>query len=645
MIAPVQLPILPPDSAPPDDSLPPVDSGRTASPAAASPEAPDLIPARMLNEFTYCPRLGYLEFVQGEFADNLETLEGTFGHRRVDQPSRGEVPSPLGHSAGDSSSIESLPHAESTAEIPSTDQSSSTTAAPSAAKSTGKAKRGSRKGAKDAPANADIEPIHARSVMLSAPIEGLIAKMDLLEMEGNVVTPVDYKRGSLPDLPEGAWEPERVQLCAQGLILREAGYQCDSGVLYYIESRRRVVIPFDDALIARTRELAKQFRQTAAAGVMPKPLVESPKCPRCSLVGICLPDETNLLTHPGPVNETTEVRRLLPARDDALPLYIQEQGASLGKDGDQLVIKKKTETLAKVKLYNVSQISLMGNVQVSAQALREIAARGIPICHFSYGGWFHAMTVGHTHKNVELRMRQYAVAADPRESLALAKAFVIGKVKNCRTMLRRHLSGDDRPELQSLADLVTKAERAGSAESLLGIEGMAAKVYFAGFAKLLDGGEEFDIEGRNRRPPKDPVNALLSFVYSLLTKELTIVLQAVGFDPHLGFYHRPRYGRPSLALDLTEEFRPLIADSTVLTLVNNGEVGPGDFIRRGNAVALTDAARRAVITTFERRLDHEITHPLFGYRVSYRRILEVQARLLARTLLGEIPEYPNFCTR
>ena len=287
----------------------------------------------------------------------------------------------------------------------------------------------------------------------------------------------------------------------------------------------------------------------------------------------------------------------------------------------------------------------MGNVQVSAQALREIAARGIPVCHFSYGGWFHAMTVGHTHKNVELRMRQYAVAADPRESLGLAKAFVIGKVKNCRTMLRRHLSGDDRPELQSLADLVTKAERAGSAESLLGIEGMAAKVYFAGFAKLLNGGEEFDIEGRNRRPPKDPVNALLSFVYSLLTKELTIVLQAVGFDPHLGFYHRPRYGRPSLALDLTEEFRPLIADSTVLTLVNNGEVGPTGFIRRGNAVALTDAARRAVITAFERRLDHEITHPLFGYRVSYRRILEVQARLLARTLLGEISEYPIFCTR
>ena len=314
MIAPVQLPILSPGSALPDDSLPPVDSGPTASPATASPEAPDLIPARMLNEFTYCPRLGYLEFVQGEFADNLETLEGTFGHRRVDQASRSEVPAPLGVSAGEPSDTEKSPQSETAAGVASTDETSSTATAPAAARSTGKAKRGSKKGSKDAPANADIEPIHARSVMLSAPIEGLIAKMDLLEMEGNVVTPVDYKRGSIPDLPEGAWEPERVQLCAQGLILREAGYQCDSGVLYYIESRRRVVIPFDEALIARTRELATLFRQTAAAGVMPPPLVESPKCPRCSLVGICLPDETNLLTHPGPASETTEVRRLLRPR-------------------------------------------------------------------------------------------------------------------------------------------------------------------------------------------------------------------------------------------------------------------------------------------------------------------------------------------
>jgi len=250
------------------------------------------------------------------------------------------------------------------------------------------------------------------------------------------------------------------------------------------------------------------------------------------------------------------------------------------------------------------------------------------------------------HKNVELRMRQFAVAADPVQSLMLAKRFVLGKIKNCRTLLRRHLPKEEAmATLSPLARLFHQAGRAANAESLLGIEGMAAKEYFAGFARLLKGADDFNIAGRNRRPPRDPVNAMLSFVYAMLVKELTVVLYAVGFDPMLGFYHQPRYGRPSLALDLAEPFRPLVADSTVLTLVNNGEVTPASFIRRGGGVALTDAGRRAVIGAFERRLDTLVTHPIFGYRVSYRRVLEVQARLLGRSLLGEIEQYPNFCTR
>jgi CRISPR-associated protein Cas1 len=336
----------------------------------------------------------------------------------------------------------------------------------------------------------------------------------------------------------------------------------------------------------------------------------------------------------------------MPARDDALPLYVKDQGATVGKSGDELTVKSRQATLQKVKLIDTSQVSIFGNVQVTAQALRELVSAGIPLCHFSYGGWFTAVTVGMIHKNVELRIAQFAAAADPGRSLALARQFVLGKIKNCRTLLRRHLEeGQGREVLGQLNTLMRKAEAVSDAASLLGIEGMAAKEYFAGFAKLLNGGETFNVEGRNRRPPRDPVNALLSFVYALLVKEWTLALYATGFDPLLGFYHRPRYGRPSLALDLTEEFRPLVADSTVLTLINNGEVSPGSFIQRAGAVALTDAGRRAVIAAFERRMETEVTHPLFGYRISYRRVLEVQARLLGRVLLGEISEYPNFCTR
>lgn len=584
-----------------------------------------LIPVRMLNEFTYCPRLGYLEWVQGEWADNLETRQGTFAHRNVDQPDRQQFASPE-------------------------------PAVPSPEK------------ADDEAASAPPEPapdsIHARSISLSAPHEGLVARLDLLEIEGTQATPVDYKRGKVPDIPHNAYDPERVQLCAQGLILRENGYECTAGVLYFIGSKRRVTVPFDDELVALTRRQLAAFRATAAAGHCPPPLVDSPKCPRCSLVTICLPDETNFLRDIAPLVQSNGedespkpadgvggaltphgLRRLLPARDDALPLYVQEFGAYLGKSGDRLTVSKERKELASVRLLDVSQVCLFGNVTISAPALKELTVRGTPICHFTYGGWFHGITTGLVHNNVELRIRQYAVASSSDESLALAKSLIAGKIKNCRTLLRRHLGDKHAAVLRKLAEYYRRVRRVDSIESLLGLEGMAAKEYFTAYFTLIAGQHQFDVHGRNRRPPRDPVNAVLSFVYSLLTKELTVTLQAVGFDPLLGFYHRPRFSRPSLALDLAEEFRPLIADSVTLTAFNNGEVDRDSFLERAGGVTLTTAGRKAVLAAFERRLATEITHPIFGYKVSYRRILEVQARLLARTILQEIDHYPNFCTR
>ena len=163
--------------------------------------------------------------------------------------------------------------------------------------------------------------------------------------------------------------------------------------------------------------------------------------------------------------------------------------------------------------------------------------------------------------------------------------------------------------------------------------------------KVSDGLAVFDFTVRNRRPPRDPINALLSFSYGLLTKELALTLSAVGLEPLLGFYHRPRYGRPALALDMMEEMRPLIADSVVLQAINTGVVGPTDFEQSAGACAMKASARRRVIQAYERRMDSLVTHPVFGYRISYRRVLEVQARLLGRYLLGEIDVLPNFRTR
>ena len=546
----------------------------------------------MLNEHAYCPRLAYLEWVQGDFAANEEVADGLFVHRRVDREG-GELPKP------------------------------------------------------EAP---QLEKLHARSVLLSAPKLGLVAKIDLIEGGGDLVVPVDYKRGEAPDVPEGAWEPERVQVCAQGLILEESGYRVDHGVLYFAMSTRRVEVQFDEVLRARTLALLAELRASASAPAAPPPLVDSPKCPRCSLVGLCLPDEVNHLRLPQAADDG-EVRKLLPANDDALPLHVQSAGARVSKKDEELVVENRDGTRHTVRIAQTSQVALHGGVQITTQAVTALAGRGIPISYFSSGGWFYALTTGMTHKNVELRRLQFATAANDAASLALARRIVEAKIRNCRTLLRRNSDEPPTQDLERLAELARSARECSEAETLLGIEGTAARLYFAHFGGLLKAPPEspsqlrFDFNGRNRRPPTDPVNALLSFAYSLLAKDMAVTLLSVGFDPFLGFYHRPRYGRPALALDLIEEFRPLIADSVVLNAINTGVVRGTDFVERGGAVSLGAAGRARFLGAYERRMDELVTHPVFGYRVSYRRVLEVQARLLARHLAGEIPEFPSFLTR
>jgi CRISPR-associated endonuclease Cas1 len=238
-----------------------------------------------------------------------------------------------------------------------------------------------------------------------------------------------------------------------------------------------------------------------------------------------------------------------------------------------------------------------------------------------------------------------------------AKDLVAAKIANQRTILRRNWRGTAE-ERQAVLDRLSAARKSTDAATtptqLLGIEGDAAAVYFRAFASLLKPPEDrqgvgelavFRFEARNRRPPADPVNAMLSLAYAMLARHLTIALASVGLDPYRGFYHAPRYGRPALALDLMEPFRAIIADSVVLSAVNTGEVGPDDFVAAVTGTALTQAGRRRFVEAFERRLSQETTHPVFGYQVSMRRMLLIQARLLSRFLLGELSSYPHFLPR
>jgi CRISP-associated protein Cas1 len=329
----------------------------------------------------------------------------------------------------------------------------------------------------------------------------------------------------------------------------------------------------------------------------------------------------------------------------------------VGKAGDVLQVRQNDELKQEVRLGEISQVNLFGNVQLSTQAVQVFCTSEIPVSYFSQGGWFYGITSGLNSRNVFLRYRQFLSAGQEGIALRLARKLVAGKIRNQRTLLQRNHIEPPEEVLRQLKALADKAEVATEQESLLGIEGSAARVYFSELAGMLKPTNEdedehkgapqfrFDFTERNRRPPRDPVNALLSLAYSILVKDLTITCYALGFDPYWGFYHQPRFGRPALALDLMEPFRPLIADSVVLTAINTRMVTSADFVQSGPAVALKPGGRKGFFHAYELRMDSLVTHPLFEYRVSYRRLLEIQARLLARFLDGEIEEYPVFVTR
>ena len=576
---------------------------------------PDYLPARMINEHVYCPRLFYFEQVEGVFVDDEHTVEGSIQHKRVDKEGK---------------------------------------SAPRPGEETG-------------------TPVVTRSITLSSEQHRVIAKLDLAEFDGGRATPVDYKHGRPMVMDEGvgAWPSDRVQLAVQGLVLRDNGYRCDEGIVFYQTTRQRVRVPFDNETIAWAERAIADAWETAAATEMPPPLVDSPKCPGCSMVGVCMPDETwHLWSHTDddspeqlplfggrPRTSTTSpgkaTRLLVAPRVELRPLYLNSPRLRVSKSGGLLRIKEGDKVVQDARINEICQVNLMGAIQISTQAVQELCRAEKPICYFSQGGWFYGVTTGLGTKNVFLRKAQFRLTEEEWFCLRLARKLVAGKIRNQRTMLLRNHIEPPEASLRELKRLVGRAERAESLSELLGLEGWAARIYFGLFAGMVkrehDGsvgpGLTFDFTTRNRRPPRDPVNALLSLGYSLLAKDFTVACYAVGFDPMIGFYHQPRHGRPALALDLMEPLRPLIVDSAVLSAVNTRMVSERDFVTAGQACALTPGGRKGFFRAYESRMETLVTHPFFGYRVSYRRLLEIQARLLAKVLQGELGEYPAFVTR
>lgn len=352
-------------------------------------------------------------------------------------------------------------------------------------------------------------------------------------------------------------------------------------------------------------------------------------------------------------------------------LYVTEPRSLVRKEGDTLVVQipaDKERGTEKRKVYvpliKVQQVVVYGDATVTSPAVAALLAQKADICYCNYYGRFLGRLTPPMGKNSLIRLAQHEAHGDPQRAFYLARAFVRAKLTNMRAMLMRGNRRRDDAEiaraaeaLKGVIDQVAAFQRDPSLPppdpaspqtdsaygSLLGLEGSGTAFYFGVLGRLLNGDWEF--ERRQRRPPRDPVNALLSYGYVLLMNQVASAISIVGLDPYVGYLHSSQFGKPALALDVMEPFRPLIVDSVVLTLLNNQMLSPDDFTEELGAWRLTDGGRRTFLTKFEERLNSEIRHPVFGYRVSYRRNLELEVRLVAKWLIGEIAHFEPFVVR
>lgn len=565
----------------------------------------ELIPVRALNQVTYCPRLYYIQYVDCVMPTNEHVEAGLHDHRRVDDPAL--------------------------------------------------ANKSRTEGA----------TTRTRGVAISSETLGISGVLDQIDEKASEQVPVETKHGSAPRDDAGrptAWDNDAVQLCAQGMLLEETtGTPVTRGVQFYAGTKERVDVPFTPELREKTRLAIATCRELSGRDAPPDPLPPElrHRCFGCSLAPVCLPEETLFQIGRRDASASVDatppagITRVIPQTDDGAVLYLQEPGSHVGKRSEMLVVRKDGAEVQRVPMHAVRQVVVFGNVQVSTQALQTLVENDVPVMYLTGNGKFIGGFQPPPAKNVGLREAQYQMFGDPAERLRLAKAVVRAKVANQRALLMRSLRGDgdrgsDEPAARAMSDLLRRLDDVTSVESVLGVEGQGAALYFGEFGRFLKAspaGRPFDFASRNRRPPRDPVNALLSFAYAMLTKDCFAAACAVGFDPYKGFFHANRHGKPSLALDLMEEFRPVIADSVVLTLANTDALDRSDFLVWKDACHLTDTGRKAFFRAYEQRKSTVVTHPVYGYRMSYARMLEVQARMLAAYVRGTVPGYSGFVVR
>lgn len=549
-------------------------------------QKPPHMPVRRLHNYVYCPRLFYLQWIENIFVHNEDTVQGSAIHKRVDSPDKLRQDALLEEGG-------------------------------------------------------TLRSIHLTSDQLQ--LTGIIDIVEHAEDDKRIL--LDYKKGSPLKNIHGEWvakENDAIQLAAYSLLLKEEGINVDSAAIYYAEIKRRIYVELNEELYQNFHRYLAEAQQLSATAKCPPPLCRN-RCFSCSAYPICLPFESRYWAQN---TETEELppRAPMPEQDNGEILVVQSTDAYVGLKGGEITVRQGGEIVSKHPIHQLFSVNLYGAIQISAQAQQALLQNNIPLAWFSPAGRYIGSATGLPCSGVDARLGQARLWASPEDRLLLASTIIRSKIHNQRVLLMRNGQADD-TTLKKLAQLRDSCTSQPSLHSLRGVEGSAAALYFENFATMLKPGIEFNFNGRNRRPPKDPVNALLSLAYSVLSKELTGIAHTVGLDPFLGFLHSPRYGRPALALDMMEEFRPLIADSMVLTLINRAEICADDFISTTKGVMLKDSARRQFWRAWTRRMDTEITHPHFQYKMSYRRMLSVQMRQLWRFCRGDISIFHPFTTR
>jgi CRISP-associated protein Cas1 len=336
-------------------------------------------------------------------------------------------------------------------------------------------------------------------------------------------------------------------------------------------------------------------------------------------------------------------------------LYVTTQGSYLHREGETVEVTQNGESKLRVPIHTLQSIVCFGQVSMSPPLMGLCAERQVMVSFMSMNGRFLARVEGPVSGNVKLRREQYRRADDQNLATCLAQAVVTAKINNCRVVLQRALrehpdaegAADLAGSIEHLSDQIKALEAVQTLDSLRGVEGEAARNYFAVFNHLIFAQkEEFFFHERSRRPPLDNMNALLSFLYTMLSHDVTSALESVGLDPAVGFLHRDRPGRPGLALDIMEEFRPYLADRLALSLVNLKQINGAGFKRTEiGAVAMDDATRKAVIVAYQNRKQEEITHPFLNEKMAIGLLPYAQALLLARHLRGDMDGYPPFLWR